>query len=151
MDYNRATFLIYPDANFNSACYQFSEAEARVKNLWRDDRAMPTEAELLAALAEADKEDQVKTKYDEMVSDVYAQMEATFGTKNDVSAAAFAATYEAMLLRPAAYVDLDLGFADEAAVIAYATARISAADDYAKYRLKRIAQYQDEKAAIEGA
>jgi stalled ribosome rescue protein Dom34 len=92
----------------------------------------------------------VKDKYDEMVTDVYAQMLSTFGTTNDISASAFAATYEAMKVRPANYVDTDLGLADEAAVIAYADTKLSAADAYGVYRLKRIAQYQAEKAVILG-
>lgn len=92
----------------------------------------------------------VKDKYDEMVSDIYAEMLSTFGTTNDISASAFAATYEAMKTRPANYVDTDLGLADEAAVIAYADTKLAAADAYGVYRLKRIAQYQAEKAIILG-
>lgn len=95
-------------------------------------------------------EAEVKEKYDLMVVDVYAQMLSTFGTTNDISASAFAATFEAMKNRPANYVDVDLGLADEAAVIAYADSKLLAADTYGVYRLKRIAQYQAEKAVILG-
>lgn len=94
-----------------------------------------------------EKEKQIKVKYLEMVSDVYAEMGNVFGTKNDVSAQAFAATYEAMVKRPANYVG-QLGLETEAAVLAYAEAKIAEADVYAVYRLNRIAQFQAEKDAI---
>lgn len=90
----------------------------------------------------------IKTAYDLMVEDVYNEMENVFGTRNDVSASAFASTYEAMLKRPLSYIDIELGLADEAAVTAYAIARINASDAYGVFRLKRINQYQAEKAAI---
>lgn len=86
--------------------------------------------------------------YKKMVEDIYAEMFTVFGTSNDVSAAAFAATWEAMKKRPSNYVDNDLGLVDEDAVTAYADDKISASDAYAVYRLKRIAQYQAEKEAI---
>ena len=91
---------------------------------------------------------QVTVKYNELVVDVYAEMNAVFGTMNDVSAAASAATYEAMVKRPASYVDAVLGLNTEAEVTAYASARLDGADAYGIFRLKRIAQYQAEKAAI---
>jgi len=97
-----------------------------------------------------DLERQVTGKYQEMVADVYAQMLIVFGTKNDVSASAFAATWEAMKKRPTNYVDVDLGLVDEAAVTAFAGSKLSASDAYGVFRLKRIAQYQSEKSAILG-
>ena len=109
---------------------------------------------VVADAAKADakvKDAQVETAYNLMVSEIYDRMETDFGTRNDVSASAFAATYEAMKKRPANYVDTDLGLADEAAVIAYADSKLVIADAYGVYRLKRIAQYQAEKAAILGA
>lgn len=90
----------------------------------------------------------VKAKYDEMVADIYAEMVIVFGTSNDVSASAFAATWEAMQKRPANYVDVELNLPDEDAVLAYAEAQLGEADTYGIFRLKRIAQYQAEKAAI---
>lgn len=41
-----------PSADYNPACFEFSEEEARAKRLWRDDRPMPTEEEAEAAYAE---------------------------------------------------------------------------------------------------
>ena len=96
-----------------------------------------------------DGKDSLKSVYETMVKDIYDEMKTVFGTSNDVSASAFAATWEAMLKRPANYVDVELGLSDVAAVEAYATAKISASDAYGVFRLKRIAQYQTEKAAIE--
>lgn len=89
--------------------------------------------------------------YDEMVKDIYDEMEIVFGTRNDVSASAFAATYEAMIKRPASYIDAELGFNDEDAVLAYANSKLEASDAYGLYRLKRIGQYQAAKQAIENA
>lgn len=94
-----------------------------------------------------DKNRQVKVKYDEMVNAIYAEMLNVFGTSNDVSAQATASTYEAMITRPANYVG-QLGLVDEAAVLAYANSKIADADTYAVFRLNRIAQFQQEKAAI---
>lgn len=86
--------------------------------------------------------------YSNMVEDIYNNMFNVFGTRNDVSAAAFASTWEAMLSRPANYVDSELGFNSEAEVTAYAQAKLNAADAYGIFRLKRIAQYEAEKAAL---
>lgn len=101
--------------------------------------------------SEKEKELQIQAAYDSMVSDIYTQMESVFGTKNDVSASAFAATWEAMKKRPANYVDNELGLADEAAVTAYADSKLADADAYGVYRLKRITQYHTEKEGIENA
>lgn len=38
--------LIGEKPEFNPACFNFSESIARAKNLWRDDRKMPTQSEL---------------------------------------------------------------------------------------------------------
>lgn len=51
MDKNLALSKIYPDAEYNPACFDYSEEEARSKNLWRDARPMPTQAEMEAAYA----------------------------------------------------------------------------------------------------
>jgi hypothetical protein len=52
-----------------------------------------------------------------------------------------------MAKRPVNYVG-NLGLVDEAAVTAYANAKIAEADAYAVFRLSRIAQFQSEKEAI---
>ncbi len=94
------------------------------------------------------KESLVAARYHLMVDDVYTEMKNVFGTDNDVSASAFAATWEAMLKRPAGYVDAELGLNSIAEVEAYAAAKIASSDAYGVYRLKRISQYQVEKASI---
>lgn len=96
------------------------------------------------------KTEQIQVAYDLMVKDVYDQMETVFGTRNDVSAAATASTWEAMKSRPANYVGM-MGLMDEASVITYVDAKLLLADNYAKWRLTRIAQFQAEKATIMGA
>lgn len=73
MDYYGIVAKIYTDgADFNPACFNFTEKVAREKKLWRDPRPMPTQEELQAVLAEiVIEEDKVKykksrkSKYDE--------------------------------------------------------------------------------------
>lgn len=103
---------------------------------------------LVAAKAAAGKAAQVQALYDEMVTDVYDKMEILFGTRNDVSAAATASTWEAMEKRPANYVGLNPQLNSVEAVSAYATAQLNAADNYAKWRLVRLAQFNAAKAAV---
>lgn len=50
MNYQLAVPLIYPDAEFNPACFDFTEEEARKKKLWRDARPMPTSEEMTVVL-----------------------------------------------------------------------------------------------------
>ena len=50
MDYRLAVSKIYSDIGINPECFNFTEEEARVKKLWRDERPMPTREELQAAL-----------------------------------------------------------------------------------------------------
>lgn len=147
MDKQNAVYKIYPNAQFNPACFEFSESEARQKKLWRDPRPMPTQEELEAAMVLAGKESAIEQAYMGMVRDVYSEMEKVFGTRNDVSAQATASTYEAMEKRPSNYVGM-LGLNDEAAVVAYAVTKINEADTYAVFRLSRIAQFQAERTAI---
>lgn len=90
----------------------------------------------------------IQAAYDEMVEDIYSEMLNVFGTRNDVSAAAFAATWEAMLNRPANYVDALLGLLDDASVIAYANSKLAASDVYGVFRLQRIGLFQSTKASI---
>lgn len=49
MDYYGLIEMIAPQADFNPACFDFSEDEAREKLLWRDPRPMPTPAQLADA------------------------------------------------------------------------------------------------------
>jgi hypothetical protein len=93
------------------------------------------------------KAEQIQAARAFMVKDVYDQMETVFGTRNDVSAAATASTWEAMQSRSANYIGV-ASLPDEASVAAYADTQLALADTYAKWRLSRIAQFQTEKSAI---
>ncbi len=95
-----------------------------------------------------DLQEGIELLYTDMVKDVYDEMEHVFDTKNDISVSASVATYEAMIKRPASYVDEKLGLKDEAAVVAYADDKILAADKYAMSRMKRIAKFQVDKEAL---
>lgn len=92
----------------------------------------------------------IKIEYDAMVKDIYDEMENVFGTRNDVSAQAFAATWEAMVKRPSNYVG-NLGLVDEQAVLDFANAKLALADAYAIFRLERINTYGINKANIEAS
>jgi len=46
MDINTVVGKLLPSADFNPACFEFTEEEAREKKLWRDERPMPTLSEL---------------------------------------------------------------------------------------------------------
>lgn len=37
---------LVPQAEYNPACFKFTEEEARKKKLWRDERSMPTQSEM---------------------------------------------------------------------------------------------------------
>lgn len=103
--------------------------------------------EIVAAMeAESNKNAQIKAAYDQMNADVYAQMETVFETKNPESATAYNETYKLMMESPADFVGAD--FVDEAAVLAFAGAKLLAIKNYALFRLARIKQFQAEKEAI---
>lgn len=88
MDYAFAVNKIYPSIEFNPACFDFSEIEAREKLLWRDPRPMPTIAELEAAQILVNQ-DLAKEKVIKLfsgirnlwqnLSDVFAAENATLG------------------------------------------------------------------------
>lgn len=126
--------------------YIFIETEVNLASpiVELDEDGRPTLVENPTELLNA----QVSVKYNELVTDVYAEMSTVFGTTNDISASATASTYEAMSKRPAKYVDATLGFNSAAEVKAYADAKLDDMDAYGIFRLKRLAQYQAEKAAI---
>jgi hypothetical protein len=95
-----------------------------------------------------DKEKLISGKYKEMYNAVLDGMLSTFGTSKTETATANAATWEAMLKRPANYIDIDLGFIDEDSVIAYATSKLNAADAYGIYRIKLMEQFKVDRQAI---
>lgn len=100
------------------------------------------------SIIEDEKPKLVKQAYQAMTKDVFDEMERVFNTKSAESASAFASTYEAMLKRPANYIDVDLGLTTEEEVVVYATVKLNEADAYGVYRLKRINQYVAEQTAI---
>lgn len=51
-----AVHKLVPQADYNPACFDFSEEEARKNLLWRDERPMPTMEQLLSVKAEVDSE-----------------------------------------------------------------------------------------------
>lgn len=92
--------------------------------------------------------EQLQALYDDMVTDIYNRMEQVFGTKSDMSALAYAATWEAMVKRPNKYRKMDLGFETVQEVLDYAQPKLEAADAYGVYRLKRLLKYERDKNAI---
>lgn len=52
MDIPRVVEELVPGADYNPACFNFTEAEARDMMLWRDAAAMPTQAQLDAKWTE---------------------------------------------------------------------------------------------------
>jgi len=106
------------------------------------------DATLLATKQAADKAALVAEAYAAMDKDVFDACEATYGTRRADSAMAFYLTFQAMVANPADYVGPM--FADEAAVLAYATPKMALATQYSLYRLQRVAQFEAEKAAILG-
>lgn len=113
---------------------------------------LPSEVqEQLDAQDAADtKELQIQGLYNLMVKEVYDEMESVFGTRNDISVSATVQTWQRMKQVPANYVGFQ-GLVDEAAVTAYADTQLAAADNYAKFRLGKIKDFQDAKAAILGS
>jgi hypothetical protein len=94
------------------------------------------------------KEREVNSLYEAMVKDVYDEMEVVFGTRNDVSAAATASTYEAMVKRPDNYVGALPGLDTKEAVLFFANEKLKNADKYGVSRMKRIAKFNADKAAV---
>ena len=94
MDYHLAVSKIYTNTDYNKACFNFTEEEAREKKLWRDVRPMPSLSELEAALVEASKDLSITNLWDDTVSEIYIQMRAVFGTGSDAAVIADVVTFE---------------------------------------------------------
>lgn len=118
----------------------------------------------VAAKVLADKTAQITERYNDMNADVFAQMAAVFGTTRADSATAYHETWLLMKAKPALFWESGLkahvahgSFAVGDAldtiqkVEDYADACLAAVEAYAVTRMERIKQFQDEKAAIEGA
>jgi hypothetical protein len=106
----------------------------------------------LAAKAAVAKQALVTAAYDRMNADVMAEMELVYGTAKSESATAYQLTWEKMAANPQLFAGeaAGLGFATVEDVVDFAMPKLAAADAYAVNRLKRIAQFQAEKAAILG-
>jgi hypothetical protein len=88
----------------------------------------------------------VDQAYNQLQTDVYAQMLVVFGTNKSDSAAASERTWEKMLAKPLLYVGPL--YADEAAVLAEASAKVPMCEAYSVYRLERIAKFRADRATI---
>lgn len=78
--------------------------------------------------------------------DILDGMYALFGTMNENSATRQYLTWEKMVVKPSAYVG-NL-FADEAAVLAYATPKLAQCEAYSLFCIERTAKFNADKAAI---
>lgn len=85
-----------------------------------------------------------------MEQEVLEQMATVFGTTNPESATAYKQTYDLMLAKPSLFVG-KLGLTDEESITSYATAKVAAIEEYAVWRMERIAQFKIERDAILGA
>lgn len=108
-------------------------------------------------------------KYDEMNAEVMAEMKKVFGTNRTDSATAYFETWQKMSSNPSLFSglglksDRDLMASDDVTQLfakddvldtdtkiqTYADRLLELADEYAAYRMQRIQQFRDEKAAIE--
>lgn len=109
----------------------------------------------------AQKKSQIEVKYREMDEDILTEMIEVFGTSRADSATAFHETFKLMVEKPALFATQGL-LADKAAggfivgqalnstqkIQDYANARIALIEAFAVFRMNRIAQFQQEKAAI---
>ncbi len=124
--------------------------------------ASPTKAAAKAAAAALkQKELEITERYNEMNADVYEAMAALFGTSKSDSAQAYNETWKLMKEKPLLFHESGLkahkdvaGFVAGAAldtiqkVEDYAEACLAEVEAYGVWRMERIKQFQDEKAAI---
>jgi len=104
------------------------------------------DSEKVAAKAEAAKAQQVAALKAISDKDITDAMFALFGTMNENSATRQYLTWEKMVTKPSSYVG-NL-FADETAVLAYATPKVAACEAYSLFCIERSAQFNADKAAI---
>ena len=107
----------------------------------------PTKQELFEGEKLLEKSKESKKIYSEMVEDIYNEMLNVFGTKNDASAQASVATYEAMANRPENYVG-QLGLVSVEDVVEFSKAKLVKADEYGIFRMNRIEKFKVEVAAL---
>jgi hypothetical protein len=107
------------------------------------------------------KPEQISAAYSSMNNDVLTEMNNVFGTTNPVSASANHQTFLLMKTNPDLFstegiladkttTSFDAGDAlnTNQKIIDFATERLAEIDSYGVYRIKRIQQFQAEKAAI---
>lgn len=101
------------------------------------------------------KEPQIEALYKVMVSDVYAQMYATFGTNDANSANAYKQTWDLMVSEPSLWESAGLtasfdrgglttgeALDTEEKVLSYASACVASAVQYGIWRMQRIEQFR---------
>lgn len=128
-------------------------------------------AQVLADRAAAKTvQDAIETAYNSMKTDIYNELYEVFRTKEPATATAHYETWKKMKEAPTGYsslglkVDHQVNNADgtelfdpgsaldtDQKVVAYATRKVEQAEAYGVYRMQRLQQFQNEKAALEGA
>jgi hypothetical protein len=88
----------------------------------------------------------IEARKELMYADIATGQYQVYGTNSETSALSFHLTFADMVANPADWVGTQ--FADQAAVLAYATPKLAASKAFGLVRLGRIAQYEQEKAAI---
>jgi hypothetical protein len=104
------------------------------------------DSDKVAAKVLANKNARILVRINLMLSDIAAGMYNCFGTYTETSAITFHMQYQDMVSNPSYWVGEM--FADEAAVLAYATPKLAASIAFGLVRMARISQYQAEVAAI---
>lgn len=119
------------------------------------------DADKVAAKEMRLKQEQVSVKYEEMNTEVYAEMAECFNTSKSDSATAFYETWKLMVSKPQLFINENM-IVDKAAaglevgdllntverISSYAQARIEIAEEYSVWRVRRIKQFQQERQAI---
>lgn len=119
------------------------------------------DAAKVAAKATAQKAKDITDRYNEMNADIFAEMEQVFGTQRSDSATAYHETWQLMKAKPILFWEQGLKahvahgtfqVGDALDTIQkcedYAETALAAVEAYAVFRMNRIKQFAEEKAAI---
>jgi len=128
------------EENFKSSFTEQESAKEYAKKITSNKNFFKDESHYEVEIYQ-DNSEEIENSYNEMVEEIYDAMEKVFETRSDSSASAYAATYEAMAKRPENYVDKELGFLSAEQVKTYADLKIKEADEFAVFRMKRIAKF----------
>lgn len=109
-----------------------------------------TDSDLYEIQESNDFSQEIEVLYNQMLNDIYDEVENVFGTRSDVTASANVSTYEAMIKRPGNFIDETLGLTTEQEVLNFANDKMSLIDSFGIFRLKRIKQFETERAALIG-